>query len=229
MSFNLDPPPGFRGLHPALPVRVYTRNLPHWRQEGATYFVTFNLADALPTAKRNELAAMRREWEARNPPPRDEAAWNDYARTVFRKVEKWMDAGYGECWLAQPEYAVEFRRTILNFHGERYELGCFVIMANHCHMVIRPFASYELEDEVGSMKRLSAKFVNKRHKTTGSLWQAEFYDRIIRDTEHLYRVVQYIGANPQRAGIARSAWHRWINPAWQAAGWDFDRERSLGP
>ena len=31
-------------------MRVYERNLPHWRQEGGTYFVTFRLADSLPAS-----------------------------------------------------------------------------------------------------------------------------------------------------------------------------------
>ena len=53
MTFNLDPPPGFRGLDPHRPVKIYTRNLPHWRQAGASYFVTFHLADALPAARKN--------------------------------------------------------------------------------------------------------------------------------------------------------------------------------
>ena len=31
--FNLAGPPDFRGLDPYLPVTVYYRHLPHWRQE----------------------------------------------------------------------------------------------------------------------------------------------------------------------------------------------------
>ena len=53
---NLETPPGFRGLHPDVPVTVYYRHLPHWRQDGATYFVTFRLDDALPQCKLDELA-----------------------------------------------------------------------------------------------------------------------------------------------------------------------------
>jgi putative transposase len=221
MTFNLEAPPGFRGLDPDRPLKIYTRNLPHWRQDGATYFVTSNLADALPGSKKNELAAMRREWEARYPPPRDEETWTAYAKAVFHKVEKWMDAGYGKCWFRHEEYGNELQRTILHFHEQRYEIGCFVIMTNHCHVVIRPFDNFELEDEIGAMKNISAIFVNKRESLSGELWQQESYDRIIRDEEHLYRVVQYIGANPQRAGVPRESWRRWINPNWQVKGWDF--------
>ncbi len=221
MTFNLEAPPGFRGLDESAPIKSYYRNLPHWRQNGATYFVTFNLADALPANKRNELAAMRREWERRFPPPRDETIWTEYAKTVFRKVDKWMDAGYGACWFRQPVCANELHRSILHFHGERYEIGCFVIMANHCHLIMKPLDEYELEDEVGSIKNVTAIFVNKHESLAGQLWQQESYDRIIRDEEHLYRVAQYIGANPRRAGFQVDRWHRWMNPAWQDAGWDF--------
>ena len=38
--WNLPAPPGFVGFDPNKPMRFYERNLPHWRQEGATYFTT---------------------------------------------------------------------------------------------------------------------------------------------------------------------------------------------
>ena len=72
-----------------------------------------------------------------------------------------------------------------------------------------------------ALKNVSAIYVNKCEGNQGEFWQPESFDRIIRDAEHLYRVVQYIGANPRRAGVARDAWNRWINPQWQAIGWDF--------
>ena len=52
-------PPGFRGLDPNKRVRIYTRHLPHWRQDGATYFVTFRLADSLPEAMLIEIRNLR--------------------------------------------------------------------------------------------------------------------------------------------------------------------------
>ena len=68
MTFNLPAPPNFRGLDENLPIRRYERHLPHWRQDGATYFATFNLEDALPTNKQNEIDSMRREREHKHPP-----------------------------------------------------------------------------------------------------------------------------------------------------------------
>lgn len=222
MTLNIEPPPGFRGLDPDQPIRRYERHLPHWRQRGATYFVTFNLADALPADKLRQLEAMRREWEHKHPPPRDEATWIEHARTVFGFVETVMDAGAGKCWLAHTKYADELRRSILHFHEQRYEAGCFVIMANHCHLTMRPFDGFELEDELGAIKRTTARFINEQESLSGQLWQQESYDRIIRDNEHLYRVVQYIGRNPYKACIPRARWFRWMNPQWIEAGWEFE-------
>ncbi len=220
--FNLDAPPGFNGLHPDKAVKVYTRNLPHWRQEGATYFVTFALADALPRQKRELLLSMRQNWLLQHPEKPTKEQWLTYARKVFRCVEKWMDAGYGRCWLGKEIHAIELHNNLLHFHNQRYQIGCFVVMANHCHVVIRPESEFKLEQLIGSIKSVTSKSISQHEGTGGgSLWQQESYDRIIRDEEHLYRVVQYIGANPRKAGTPKPCWHRWINPEWDTCGWRF--------
>src|SRR5688572_23192178 len=54
--------PPFVPLREDRPARTYERNLPHWRQEGVTYFVTFRLADSIPQD-------VRRQWEY------EQAAW----------------------------------------------------------------------------------------------------------------------------------------------------------
>ena len=64
-SFNLDAPPGFRGLHPDIPVTMYERHLPHWRQDGATYFVTFQAKWGFRDAK-HDLRSVRRPFHAVN-------------------------------------------------------------------------------------------------------------------------------------------------------------------
>ena len=47
-----------------------TRNyLPHWQQPGATYFITFRLADAVPAGLRTGWLAERSAWMAWHPEP----------------------------------------------------------------------------------------------------------------------------------------------------------------
>src|ERR1043165_9368570 len=65
-SWNLAPPPTFQGLREDLPLEVYQQVLPHWRQDGATYFVTFRLADSLPHEKLEELRTFKAEWQKKH-------------------------------------------------------------------------------------------------------------------------------------------------------------------
>ena len=104
-TWNLDPPPGFQGLREDLPLRTYTRHMPHWRQDGATYFVTFRLADAIPENRRRELYGLKNEWERRNPPPRDKQVLEELAWMVFERVEHWLDQGMGSCVLKEERFA----------------------------------------------------------------------------------------------------------------------------
>jgi putative transposase len=221
-NFNLDPPPDFRGLHPDLPLSFYQRHLPHWRQEGATYFVTFRLEDSLPQQKLDFLKRLRTEWERKHPEPRSEKDWEDYAREFTARAEGWLDEGYGACHFRDHRLSDDLRDRLNHFQAKRYLLSCWTIMPNHCHLIIRPFAAQQLEDLVGAMKGVSARHINQSLGTIGTIWEEESYDRIVRDEEHLWRVIQYIGRNPRMAGLGNeNAWRRWIHPQWEAAGWRF--------
>ncbi|HUT10466.1 MAG TPA: hypothetical protein VMY42_08220, partial [Thermoguttaceae bacterium] len=78
-SWNLSAPPGFQGLQDDKPVTRYIRHLPHWRRDGATYFVTFRQADSLPQSRLRELREIKEEWQRKHPPPRSQADWESLA------------------------------------------------------------------------------------------------------------------------------------------------------
>jgi putative transposase len=219
--FNLPAPPQFRGLDPDKPLTMYERHLPHWRQEGATYFVTFRLADSLPEAKQQYLARFRDEWSRTHPPPRNESDLDAHAREVFRQIEIWLDEGHGKCHFRHSHLAEILAKALLHFQGVRHFTSCWVIMPNHCHMVIRPMGEWSLETILQGMKGTVARRVNQLIGDKGTLWQDESYDRIVRDEEHLWRIVQYIGRNPHQARLPTNQWHRWLDPSWESAGWRF--------
>lgn len=221
--FNLAPPPGFRGLDPNKPMTFYVRHLPHWRQDGATYFVTFRLGDSLPQAKLRELKILRAEWEQRNPAPQSEDAWQALARATAECIERWLDQGMGACWLKEPCMAKHVTDSLHHFDNSRYELDCYVVMPNHVHAIVRPTECkvHSLEDIVGGWKQFSARRIVASLDTAGDLWQHESFDRIIRDEEHLYRALQYIGRNPSMAGLSRGEYALWLRPEWECLGWRF--------
>lgn len=215
------PPPGFRGLDPYLPVRRYVRHLPHWRQDGATYFVTFRLADSIPEAKLIELRNLRNHWEYTHPEPRSDQDWEELAREFIRQTELSLDEGHGACHFRERCWIDELQARLQHFNGERYQLSCSVIMPNHCHAIIRPFEGQDLEELLGVIKGVTARRINAAIGEHGELWQQECYDRIIRDVEHLQRVIQYIGRNPAALKLPPNRWPRWIDPRWEQTGYGF--------
>jgi REP element-mobilizing transposase RayT len=223
--WNLSPPPGFQGLHPYKPVTRYVRNLPHWRQDGATYFVTFRLHDSLPKTKLNELEQLRHEWELRHPSPPTESDFENLTLETMRCVERWLDQGLGSCRLKDSWAASLVVDAMHHFDEQRYELGSYVVMPNHVHAVVRPLVCDEepLERILQSWKRYTAREINRRFELTGTFWQDESFDRIIRDEEHLWQVLQYIGTNPAKTGLSREQCPSWVRPEWVSLGWKFDR------
>ncbi len=224
-AVNLDPPPGFRGLDPDQPIEHYFRHLPHWRQEGATYFATWRLVDSLPQSKLPELQAFREQWHLRH--GADSPTKTDQlAKEVMTRVEKWLDQGAGQCHLRKPSCANEVVKSLHYFDFQRYELNCFVVMPNHVHAILKPTLpkEYPLEKILQSCKRHTANRINKLLGFEGNFWQAETFDRIIRDEEHLYRAIQYIGRNPRMANLEECGFVLWIRPEWECIGWGFRKD-----
>lgn len=220
MSFT-EGPPGFAPFDPDKPVHKHRRHLPHWTQAGATYFVTFHLADSLPAAKLAELREIRSAWERQHPEPRGDGIWRELSREIIRRVETWLDSGSGACHLAQPALARVVGNALLHFHGDRYAMNAWCVMPNHVHALFRPGPAHEPRDILHSWKSFTAQELNRRLGRRGALWQQESYDTIIRDAAHLAKAVRYIGQNPAKVGLVHERWHRWIDPDWERSGWGF--------
>jgi len=234
MGLNLPAAPaGFRGLQPDVPVVGYWRRLPHWRQVGATYAVTMRLADSLPHDKIEWLFQAKSHLErtaargcstGKRCPTREDERWS---RTVARYLEKWLDAGYGECLLRQACHRATLHDSLLHFHRERYDLSGFVIMPNHCHAVIRPFRGEKLEALLGVIKGFAARGIQSSLGRTGQLWEEETYDRIVRDEDHLYLALRYLAENPRRANLPPHEAEVWFDPSWIEQGWGWKTEWSV--
>ena len=112
-------------------------------------------------------------------------------------------------------------KSLLHFQNVRCFTSCFAVMPNHIHVVVKPLGDFELEDVLGSIKQFTCKRVNNLLDRSGKLWQQESYDQIVRDEEHLFRVIQYIGRNPRSAGLAEESWRRWLCTEWEKEGWGF--------
>jgi len=177
--------------------RLKGGNLPHWRQDGVMYFVTFRLDDSIPQTRIHLWITERDEWLARHTPPYDNAEQEEFNEMFTQRFMRWLDAGYGECILREPYVRAVVADTLRHFDGIRYRLGDWVIMPNHVHVLISPLGDWKLSKIVHSWKSFTALTINRILKRTGSVWQKESFDHIVRSPESHKRIVCYIRNNPK--------------------------------
>lgn len=192
----------FRGYDQFNPVHRARRNLPHWTQSGATYFITFRLGDSIPIALQQQWAQEREIWLRFHPEPWDAAAEAEYLERFTERMEEWVDQGFGECYLRRSDIRAGVEKHLLHFDGERYDVDAFVLMPNHVHALLRPRDGHELFDLLQGIKGTSARTCNKLLGRTGTtFWMEDSYNRIVRDAEELFGFRRYIAANPVKAKL----------------------------
>jgi type I restriction enzyme R subunit len=180
---------------------IHERNLPHWHQNEAWVFVTWHLADSLPLEKLRAWMTEKEAWWRIHPKPWDEATAREFHTRFSARMEGWLDAGEGACVLRRPEIRGILADALGHFDGQRYELGDYVIMPNHAHVLFRAKAGHDLAEILHSWKSFTAKAVNRALGTSGTVWQEEYWDRLIRHERHLAACQRYIAENPLRARL----------------------------
>lgn len=173
--------------------------LPHCDVPGLIQFVTFRLADALPAAV---LEGLRLE------------AGTDTDQHT--KIDAFLDAGHGACWLKQPAIADLVEDTLLHGDGARYRLLAWCVMPNHVHVLFEIHDGSPLSAILQAWKSFSAKAINQYLGRSGSVWMPDYFDRYIRDDHHLAAVIEYIHTNPVKAGLVQHASEWRYSSAWTA-------------
>jgi putative transposase len=220
-----------------LPDEIVTRGyLPHWYKPGCAHFITYRLADSIPTAllrdwKREREAVIR---QARDLPVKLQAERRLNAhRQFFRHYDQFLDKRCETKWLVDARVASAVRENLYHHKASQYELLAYCVMPSHVHVLLQPFhlvgqaaslpvnlnVTEELElmsDEgpdstsplatiMHSLKSYTANKANEALDRKGIFWQHESYDHWVRDLEELERIVNYIKANPVRAGLCAKA------------------------
>ena len=79
-------------------------------------------------------------------------------------------------------------------------------MPNHVHAVLQPMPGHDLPQILHSWKSFTAKEINQRLGMQGQRWEAEYYDHLIRDERDFQAQVEYVLANPLKAGLREWKW-----------------------
>jgi putative DNA methylase len=182
--------------------------LPHFDGGEIAQTITFRLADSLP---RHVVDGWKREL--------DRAA-GTHADSVLRKrIEAYLDQGYGLCALRNVSIAQVVQDALLHFDGERYRLSAWVIMPNHVHLMMTPCISWSLSRIMKDMKSFTSREANKLLGRRGQFWMDDYFDRYVRDAKHFANAIAYIENNPVKAGLVKtpSEW-QFGSAGWRAIG-----------
>lgn len=155
--------------------------LPHCDAAGLVQHIVFGLADSVPKGVRSPSTAH---------------------------ADRLLDTGQGNCELGDHRCAELVEHALLQADAERYRLLAWCVMPNHVHVVIEQLDGFPLGDIIQGWKSATAHQINALLSREGRLWRREYFDRFMRDDDHLSATVAYVENNPVRARLvtARADW-----------------------
>jgi putative transposase len=94
---------------------------------------------------------------------------------------------------------------VLQFYRDRLNFSIFgyVILPDHFHAVIQVPEDKSISTIMHSTKRGSAYQINQSSNRRGPVWQAGYYEHVIRDEKDLKGRLDYIHNNPLKAGLVK--------------------------
>lgn len=194
-------PEELKFFNPLAETKFTLNRLPHWNQSGASYFITFRLADSVPVNLRERWNRERDTWLSLHPKPWTLKEEEEYHQQFSARMDRWLDAGYGACIFKDPACRQRLEKVLRCYDGDRYVHHAWVAMPNHAHILTSLKEGALIEDFVKPWKGTSARNINRHLGRKGTLWQEDYFDRLIRDGNHFARCVRYIANNPAKARL----------------------------
>ena len=186
------------------------RELPHWEVEYGQYFVTVDLDGAIAKNIREKICHIRKRLDAHK-----ENRWLAIQRRVFTEMENWLHRADGVRFLADPRIS-EMLQEAIYYRNQTHiwHMKAYVIMPNHLHLFFGLGPAHHLIPVMDSFKQWTGRQANKVLGRSGrSFWQREWFDHWSRSSEEDTRIIDYIRANPVKAGLVQDS-QLWIPSNW---------------
>ncbi len=195
----------------------HRRYLPHWHPGSGAFFITFRLFDSLPLHTLTELQRkLEIELTRHSDTPENPHYTDNCYKKHFARFDTALDTeASGNHYLKQPEAAKIVANALAHYDGKEYDLVCFCIMSNHVHVLYTLLEdSRDISEIMHSIKRFTARELNKLFKREGQFWQHESYDRVVRNQKEFENIIRYILNNPVKAGLVES-WEKYPYTYWR--------------
>jgi REP element-mobilizing transposase RayT len=112
----------------------------------------------------------------------------------------------GEAYMQYSPIGEIAKQCLLNIeaHYDNVKINNWVIMPNHVHLLIHieeqlnlsPTTKFDIPNIVGKHKAAVTRSVRNSLMHSGKLWQASYYDHVVRNDEDYQNIWQYISGNP---------------------------------
>ena len=139
-------------------------------------------------------------------------------KTRTRRLPHWEKGGstyFITFRLAQGTLTEQERQVVLDaclhWHKTRAEVRLVTVMPDHVHLILTPMQKeggewWKLEELLHSIKGFTSHEIQRQRGATGSLWQDEYFDRLLRDEDEFHEKWNYMLNNPIKAGLAHTPW-----------------------
>lgn len=205
---------------------AYKHILPHFQQPGQAYFVTFCLWNAVAkgalTGYNHKLRELRLQIEFRKRHQLFDQMFTELNKDYYLTRKRTINA-YDDLMAQNTDRSIDLNKTALSvliaegltfWADTKIENYAWCIMPNHVHWVFKTREKDEhgkpvyLSDIMESVKKNTARKINRVLGREGHLWQKESFDTTIRDHKHLYRTIEYTLNNPVKAQFTNDR-HLW--------------------
>jgi putative transposase len=137
-------------------------------------------------------------------------------------------------FFADEDYAQYRQWLIAASQDHGLSVHAHVLMPNHVHLLVTPERAESLPKTMQSLGRRYVRYVNARHRRTGTLWEGRYRAAPVDSEEYLIGCCSYIELNPfarawwrirastagrATARMPRAAATRWPVSTTRFAGW----------
>jgi REP element-mobilizing transposase RayT len=156
-------------------------NLPHFSSINQYQFITFRTKDStdefiLKQLKNNNLET----------------------RIIQQNIDTYLDTSKKGSYLNDDIIDI-IKKYFINLDDSLCEIIAFSIMPNHIHIIL--VQKTQLSEILQKIKGGLSFLINKELKKEGSLWQKDYYDKVIRSEKHYEKTYEYVKNNALKAGL----------------------------
>ena len=105
------------------------------------------------------------------------------------------------CFLSKSDVAAYANSLLESSKKYQVDIHAWVFMTNHVHLLASPRKEGALSRMMQSIGCSYARYFNKKHERTGTLWEGRYRSCIVQTEVYLLRCYRYIELNPVRAGM----------------------------